>query len=186
MKTSSSAMYNLPALLANYPFKVETPELGTFSSIWNGEVQMACKVLRHAMQQTVRYSRSQDPIFIRVYSETIRLFNKAISYKHLTTLNFISIISFFKFCCFRHLFSFAILSYYSLTSALICRNIHAFRLKRSLRSSVPTINRALPNSPLNHVPKNHHLHHLPLPTLSKAPIFHNKLISFSFAFSRYK
>lgn len=50
MKTSSSAMYNLPALLANYPFKVETPELGTFSSIWNGEVQMACKVLRHAMQ----------------------------------------------------------------------------------------------------------------------------------------
>lgn len=50
MKTSSSAMHSLPVLLANYPFKVEAPESGTFSSIWNGEVLMTCKVLRHAMQ----------------------------------------------------------------------------------------------------------------------------------------
>lgn len=80
MKTSSSTIHSLPVLLEYYPFKVETPELETFSSIWNGEVLMACKVLRHTTQQTAGYSQSQDPIFSRVYFETTKPLNAAISY----------------------------------------------------------------------------------------------------------
>lgn len=139
MKISSSTIHSHPAFLVNYPFKAETPELGTFSSIWNGKVLMACKVLRHAIQQTARYSRAQDPILAEYI---LRPQNYLIQPFLINILQlFISIISFFKFCCFMHLyFSFAILSYYSLTSALICRNMQVFRLKRSLRSSIPTIN----------------------------------------------
>lgn len=50
VKSSSSTIHSFPALLANYPFKLETPELGTFFSVWNGKVLMARKVLRHATQ----------------------------------------------------------------------------------------------------------------------------------------
>lgn len=60
----------------------------------------------------------------------------------LITLHYISIISFFKFCWIMHLYFFI---HYSLTSVLIFRIMHTFRLWRSLRSSSPTIYLARPS-----------------------------------------
>lgn len=57
--------------------------MGKCSGVW--------KVLRYAREWTLRYLQSRDPISSRVYSESTKLFNAAISCRCLTNLNFISV-----------------------------------------------------------------------------------------------
>ena len=121
-----------------------------------GKCSWVWEVFRCATQWTVRHSQSQDPTASRMYSESTKPFNAAISCRRLTNLYFISVTSYSNptVSCTSLYSSSAVLLYCSLTPALVHHH---------------------------HLPPL--LLFLHWPTVL---FFHNKWILLSFTFSRYE